>query len=127
MDMLTLTKPKMCIYMCGRSNPSTERPLSFYCPAVYCIFLMETTFVQCGDVYGLQNLQKVRFYCFTISDLVISVCNSHSATLHLIDDTCRFSEQFMFCCDLTSLCTEVMISAGGEYLPNPNTLLFRNI
>lgn len=44
--------------------------------------------------------------------------------LHLIDDSCSFSEQFIFCCDLTGPYTEVTICAGGESLPNPNFRIY---
>lgn len=64
------------------------------------------------------------------TEIVISVCNSNSDMLHLIVTMAVwqfFWAVYLLMCDLTGSCTEVMISAGQESLPNPNTFIFMNI
>lgn len=73
MDKFSLIKPKMCIYMSGRSNHCTERALGFYCPAVYCILLWKhLSNVEMCMFY--KNCRRYNFNCLTISDL-----NSYSS------------------------------------------------
>lgn len=91
---------------------------------------METTFGQDEEkCMFYKNFRRQDVNCFTISDLQIIVRNNNSGILCFVDDSCNFSEQFLFYCDLTGLCTEIMISGvgGNSYLSPTNTLMFMKI
>ena len=61
-----------------------------------------------------KNFRRQEFNCFIISDLQMTVHNNNSDILHFVDDSCNFSEQFVFHHDLTGPCSEIVIWGGGE-------------
>lgn len=126
-DVLSMTIPKLCIYTCGRSNHCAGGVLGFFFPCCLLHFLTETTFGQDEEkCMFYKNFRRQDFNCFTISHLQMIVHNNNSDILCFVDDSCNFSEQFLFYRDLTGPCTKIMILGGGKSLPKPNkhTLIF---